>query len=284
MTNSHSYIIGLEPSKGARSPILWNCAYKKLEIDCSMLPMDIPDITGLCHAFNQLQADESCLGGCIAFPYKEYMLRLVGMDNVDSEASAIGAINCFYRNSQGTFSGINTDYIAFHKHFLSTCSHLLDSAVSNISVVGYGGVGKAVVQALKNISIDYDFEISVISTKSDLCLDHDNTNVVKYNDKTVAYSKSEIIINCTSLGCNELSSKSIFDESDLSYLSKCLCFYDLIYTPLYTRNMQLASTASPAMILYNGINVNLYQAVEAFRVVNSIKLADYDLILSSMET
>ena len=32
-------IIGLKPSKGARSPILWNKAYSKLKISTRMFPL-----------------------------------------------------------------------------------------------------------------------------------------------------------------------------------------------------------------------------------------------------
>tara|TARA_B100000674_G_scaffold193330_1_gene157378 strand:+ start:10342 stop:11193 length:852 start_codon:yes stop_codon:yes gene_type:complete len=282
MLSKYSYIIGLEPSKGARSPVLWNKAYKTLGIDCSMLPIDIPDLPSLRSTFQNLVSDESCLGGCIAFPYKEHFLQLIGLSNVDVDASSIGAINCFYRNANGTFSGLNTDYIAFRKHFLSSCSELLKSSVSEISVVGFGGVGKAVLQALKNISKDFDFRINLVTTKHDLCVGSD-INIVNYNDRFAAYSASQIIINCTTLGCNNLSSKSIFNESQLGSLSKCLCFYDLIYTPLQTLNMSLALTASSSMIIYNGLSVNLFQAVEAFQVVNSISYSDYHLVLSSMQ-
>ena len=34
-------IIGLKPSKGARSPILWNKAYSKLKISTRMFPLDL---------------------------------------------------------------------------------------------------------------------------------------------------------------------------------------------------------------------------------------------------
>ena len=34
-------IIGSEPSKGARSPILWNKAFSKLKINMKMFPLDV---------------------------------------------------------------------------------------------------------------------------------------------------------------------------------------------------------------------------------------------------
>ena len=39
--NRFAAIIGERPSQGARSPTLWNAAFKSLKISAQMLPMDI---------------------------------------------------------------------------------------------------------------------------------------------------------------------------------------------------------------------------------------------------
>ena len=41
----YSSIIGLAPSKGARSPKLWNQAFKKYGIKNEMVPFDVKKIT-----------------------------------------------------------------------------------------------------------------------------------------------------------------------------------------------------------------------------------------------
>lgn len=38
----YSAIIGGNPSRGARSPILWNATYQALEVPQLMLPLDVP--------------------------------------------------------------------------------------------------------------------------------------------------------------------------------------------------------------------------------------------------
>ena len=42
MKKKYVLIIGKSPSKGARSPILWNKVFKKKKIDCKMSALDIP--------------------------------------------------------------------------------------------------------------------------------------------------------------------------------------------------------------------------------------------------
>ena len=34
-------IIGRSPSRGARSPVLWNSCYKKFNLNAEMIPMDV---------------------------------------------------------------------------------------------------------------------------------------------------------------------------------------------------------------------------------------------------
>ena len=40
MKKNYTLIIGKSPSKGARSPTLWNKVFKK-KIDCEMFPLDV---------------------------------------------------------------------------------------------------------------------------------------------------------------------------------------------------------------------------------------------------
>ena len=41
MKKNYTLIIGKSPSKGARSPTLWNKVFKKKKIDCEMFPLDV---------------------------------------------------------------------------------------------------------------------------------------------------------------------------------------------------------------------------------------------------
>ena len=106
----YTVIIGSQPSKGARSPILWNKVYKYENKKIKMVPLDV-EYSNLEILFQTLKEDHNCLGGAIAVPYKEKIFNLIS-ENCSEETIRIGAINCFYRSnaiSNDDFWGTNTD-------------------------------------------------------------------------------------------------------------------------------------------------------------------------------
>ena len=70
MNSEYYAILGINPSKGARSPILWNRVFKKLKINSKMICIDIePKLFN--QKVNQLFKDKNFKGGAITNPYKE---------------------------------------------------------------------------------------------------------------------------------------------------------------------------------------------------------------------
>ena len=41
--NHYAVIIGSSPSKGARSPVLWNAVYEALNVETRMVPLDVEE-------------------------------------------------------------------------------------------------------------------------------------------------------------------------------------------------------------------------------------------------
>ena len=109
--DSYSVILGISPSKGARSPNLWNKVYEFEKKNIQMVPLDVRQ-ENLEELFNRLKHDKHCLGGAVAVPYKEKIFNLI-KDNVKKEIESVGAVNCFYRKSTSSlideFTGTNTD-------------------------------------------------------------------------------------------------------------------------------------------------------------------------------
>ena len=109
MNKKYAAIIGLNPSKGARSPKLWNLVYEKINANSRMICIDIENEEKVPHVMKNLEDDENFIGGCIAYPYKETIFKILGVKNIDIESSPIGAINCIYRSSKGSLIGSNSD-------------------------------------------------------------------------------------------------------------------------------------------------------------------------------
>ena len=99
-------IIGSQPSKGARSPTLWNMAYKKLGKKGKMYPADVKE-KKLSKFIYSLKGDKKFLGCSVTIPHKEKIIPY--LDSLDSNAKKIGSVNHVINNF-GKLRGYNTDY------------------------------------------------------------------------------------------------------------------------------------------------------------------------------
>ena len=95
--NNYSLIIGLTPSKGARSPKLWNKVYKKNNYNCKMYPADTSQ-NNLKRLLNYLKADKDFIGGAVTAPYKTKIIKY--LDKIDANAKKIGSINIILKKKK----------------------------------------------------------------------------------------------------------------------------------------------------------------------------------------
>ena len=143
-------IFGDRPSVYAKSPILWNAAYRSLDIDGVFLPFDVSEasLPGLVETLRQVPA---FAGGSVTVPYKTRIMDL--LDDVDVKARQIGAVNTVARDSDGRLVGYNTDAQGAidsltkrmpwqERPFLAGLEGL------RVLLIGAGGAGRAVAFAL----------------------------------------------------------------------------------------------------------------------------------------
>ena len=79
-------------------------------------------------------------------PYKETIFNLIE-DRLPESIKQIGAVNCFYRHRKGSenkFTGTNTDGEAA----LDPIYDVINDGPIKIALLGFGGVGKAVLSFL----------------------------------------------------------------------------------------------------------------------------------------
>ena len=104
-------IIGVNPSKGARSPLLWNKYLKKEKKEIKMIPLDV-EIKECQKSIKKILQNKNFYGGAVAVPYKEVVAKLLNQENLSLSAKEIGAVNCIFRKKDQIF-GENTDGLAF---------------------------------------------------------------------------------------------------------------------------------------------------------------------------
>lgn len=99
-------IVGDEPSKYAKTPVLWNAAFRDLGWDAVSLPYDVAP--GNLAAFvGAIRDAREVAGFSVTVPYKIDILPL--LDDLDPIARQIGAVNMVGRTESGALVGYNTD-------------------------------------------------------------------------------------------------------------------------------------------------------------------------------
>ena len=218
-THHYAAILGAAPSRGARSPTLWNRAFKALNISAVMHPMDVAP-ADLAEIVEELRGDARFLGGAVAVPYKQEILR--SLDDLEDEAHAIGAVNCLYRRG-GRLIGANTDGAAALMSIRRLVPELSGAVVV---LLGIGGAGRAVAAYLAR----------AIGPSGTLLLANRTPGKEAFAKRLQAYCRSEIlptwpvphevlanadlIVNATSIG------------SELTHARDSGAHVLLAYTPL----------------------------------------------------
>ena len=289
-------IIGLKPSKGARSPILWNKAYSKLKISKKMFPFDLkPHKLG--KLIYYLKRNNNFFASAVTIPYKEKVISY--LDEIDQSASEIGSVNLIVKE-KNKLKGYNTDYIGF-QYTLKRIS----KKVNNILIIGCGGAGKACIIGTKN---KYP-KANVYLFNRDLNKLRKFNKRIKTNKKNIKILKNfidfkklkkiDLIINTTSLGFdseitsiksnfkyfspisfseikfNKLTTKekeinaiieNILDTFTFLKTNSNAIIFDIIYQPSRSLIMKIGQKIGLRTI--NGLEMNFMQAVQAFKIVN----------------
>lgn len=136
-TDYYAAILGESPSKGAKSPSLWNEAFHGLGLSGVMHPMDVaPEKLG--EVVRRLRNDRRFIGGAVTMPYKISIIP--HLDGLEPEAERIGAVNCIYRDGEKII-GSNTDGAGA---IWSLTEEMNDLSGKSALLLGTGGAGYAV--------------------------------------------------------------------------------------------------------------------------------------------
>lgn len=248
-------IIGLNPSKGARSPALWNSIFLEKKIDTQMYPLDVTS-KNLPKLLNVLKAMDKFIGGAVAFPYKKLTAEYLGHSYIEEEAYYTGTINSLYKSDKGELFGSNTDGIAAYK----VLNNIINLNNKNILIMGIGGVGRALAVAFGKARCNLfltsrSIEAFEFSKKI-------NSTWIKWEKKDLILPKINIIINCTPLGSQNMLSYSPLNETQLSLLDKNSLVFDVVYQPTETKLLKISK--SLGLKTLNGESMNIEQAVLGF--------------------
>ncbi len=273
MANKYFAIIGENPSKGARSPKLWNEVFIKKKNSLRMIPIDIKK-KNFSSIFYKLKKDKNYLGGAVTTPYKEAAYKLL-KKNLDNQTKKIKAINCLFRDNKGVLKGCNTDGEA--------ALYVLRKRIKNLKkkkilMLGFGGAGKAVASYFNDF-LKKNFILSTRSlTKQKKAKLKFNYNTLKWNDLKNKIDIFDIIINCTSVGFQDKRKSPLSDEITKKMKNKII--FDIIYQPKKTKLLKQTEKNNQTM---NGSEMNLIQAALGFcKAVKNSNLSEVYKIMKKI--
>ena len=225
-------IIGVSPSKGARSPSLWNYVFEHFKNSIKMIPFDVSA--------------------------ESITILMSPVIKLSDEAKLIGAVNALYRNG-GDLIATNTDGEAAIRALEKEVGFLNGKKAL---VIGLGGVGKAVAVYMKSaVGSSGVVYVTNRSINSKGYARASSLEWVSYDDFDGLLPNIDILVNCTTLGSVEMFGFSPVSIEQLKLLSNTSVVYDVIYNPVKTKLIILAE--SLGLKTLNGSEMNIEQAALA---------------------
>ncbi|MGH7782288.1 MAG: shikimate dehydrogenase family protein, partial [Candidatus Binatia bacterium] len=144
--NDIAGIVGDGPSSYSKSPGLWNAAFGHLGMNAIYLPFDVDD-KRLGDLLSTLKSSDRFIGINVTVPHKVRVIDF--LDELDSGALPIQAVNTIVRTADGKLIGYNTDGEGFIQSILTPQPGRRDSFVgtlggTDVLLLGAGGSARAV--------------------------------------------------------------------------------------------------------------------------------------------
>ena len=218
--------------------------YKILDLPAEALKEKLPEMVADFQGFN------------VTIPHKQQIMDMC--DEVDPLAAGIGAVNTIHIK-KGKWVGYNTDYLGF----LETVKQNIQEYLSyHPVIVGYGGVARAVIFALRVLGYRACSVVSGIDQCEREDFIQEMNKSLKMEVMDTFPDAPKLWINCTPIG----GAKIPDIPEDFIPFEKSDFLYDLNYTPIPT--YLEAKAAKQGLLTLNGLNMLVAQAIEAQKIWN----------------
>jgi shikimate dehydrogenase len=237
----HSFSKGYFTNKFQNMGLSVSHEYELFEIE------NIEEITSLLAKYK-----ENLTGLNVTIPHKEAIIPF--LDEIDSAAQVIGAVNCIKIEKNGTTKGYNTDYWGF-RWTLEKWTALQEIKPQKALILGKGGAAKAIEKAL----IDLGIQPLYVSRKKEMA----TIDYPEIDEKIMA--EHLLIVNTTPLGMYPKT--ELCPDIPYHLLSSKHLLYDIVYNPLETNFMQ-KGLAMGVKSVHDGLQMLHGQAEKAWEIWN----------------
>ena len=254
-------IIGY-PLEHSLSPAMHNAALSELGICGSYEILETPP-EKLQERVEFLK-DNNFRGFNITIPHKVEIIKF--LDEIDSFAKAVGAVNTVTIDENKKLSGCNTDVYGFVNAIPAVIRENLSG--KKAAVLGSGGAARAVIAGLAETGLA-EIAISARNIEKSLELKEIMSgnfpdikiNCLEIND----FTGFSIVVNTTPLGMRGINEGiSPIKEELINTLDKDAFVYDIIYRPRRTRLMELAEKRGLKTL--DGLEMLVLQGARAFEL------------------
>lgn len=273
-------VIG-DPIAHSLSPKIHNFFLKKFGIDGSYEAIRV-EKENLSQAVQSL-IDQGFKGFNVTLPHKEEIFKIC--DFVSKTASATGAVNTVVITSDKKIFGHNSDADGFLNNLLNQAPEL-DLQGGTAFVIGAGGAARAVIYSLIKLGAKKIFignrnqsrALELIKNFSEICAKKNcSLEFLSKNNFAAKLDLCDLLVNSTSLGMENQEPLDL----DLSLLKKSAIVCDIVYKPLQTELLKLASARGNKTV--DGLGMLICQALVGFELWFGKKPEAKDLAIISSQ-
>lgn len=250
-------VIG-DPVAHSLSPHVHNAAFETHGINAVYLPLRVdagyePFKAFMVEVLARPWMDFAGLS--VTIPHKENAFRFLNESGraMDDSARAVGAVNTIRIRPGGVVDGINTDLPGVLAAVEDTAFRPSDGwRGRRAAVLGAGGVARAMVAALKSLGMDVTV-FNRTREKGEKLAATLGCRAGAWEQRDA--SKSDLIVNCTSVGMAPNSGESPFPAASLGAHQQV---FDTVYNPLQT--ILLNAAAGKGCRVMDGLTFFAHQA------------------------
>jgi 3-dehydroquinate dehydratase/shikimate dehydrogenase len=239
-------VIG-DPVAHSLSPLLHNSAFVARRLNAVYLPFLVHDLRDFLKAIPEF----GIRGFSVTLPHKQTILK--HLDECDSLAADIGAVNTVTVRRDGSLVGCNTDYLGV----LQSLERKLKLAGSRVLLFGAGGSARATAFALARSGAYVGICARRPAAARELARAVGGEVVPRRALRTESF---DAIINTTPIGMHPASGISPLAAGELH----CRIVMDLIYRPEQTRLLHLA--ARKGIATASGVDMFLAQGIAQWQL------------------
>jgi len=246
-------VIG-DPIAHSKSPFMHNAWFEEMEIDAAYIPIHVKseNLEDAVSALKLLGAS----GFNVTVPHKEAIIPF--LDELDSLAEKMGAVNTVVRQADGTLKGYNTDGAGF--------VHSLEEVVGKhrekkVLLIGAGGASRGIAFALKQYGYqEVDIANRTVAKAQAIIEELGGGASLSLDEAEQRLDEYGIIIQATSLGLSTGESKL---PLSLEKLQKETIVADIVYNPLMTHFLIEAEKRGAKIV--TGLGMFVHQGAIAFQ-------------------